>query len=132
MADQPDPPAGFATISELARLRGVDKSGLSRRVSRLAGQGLLSTRAGPRKTLLVNVSEFDRVARETTDAVRALNGASGGSPSPADDPAPGDPVLAKEQARRTKADADLKELDRDERIRQLVRETRFERRSLRL
>jgi hypothetical protein len=35
-------------------------------------------------------------------------------------------VLSREQARRTKADADLKELDRDERLRALVRGDKVE------
>jgi hypothetical protein len=117
----PETPAGFASISELARLRNVAVSGLSKRISRLEAASVLRTQPGPRGAKLVNVADFNRVAAQTVDAVRSLNGASGGSPSPAADPAPGDPILAKEQARRTKADADLKELDRDERIGQLVR-----------
>jgi DNA-binding MarR family transcriptional regulator len=117
----PETPAGFVTISELARLRGVSIPAISKRVTRLEAASVLRTQPGPRGAKLVNVADFNRVAAQTVDAVRSLNGASGGSPSPAADPTPGAPILAKEQARRTKADADLKELDRDERIGQLVR-----------
>ena len=105
---------GWASISELARLRGVDKAAISRRVARLAAQGLLTTRTGKQGTKLVNIAEFDRAAGEATDAVRELNGRGATAP-----PAPGlatDPILSREQARRAAYDADLKKLDLEERL----------------
>ena len=111
---------GWATVSELARIRGVDKSAISRRVARLEEQGLLRPKSGPRGTKLINVPEFERVSSETVDGIRELNGRSAKA-SRATSTGESAPELTREQARRTKADADLKELDRDERIRLLVR-----------
>jgi DNA-binding MarR family transcriptional regulator len=62
MIDQAESPAGFATISELGRLRGVHKAAISRRVARLEAQGVLQSQRGDRGTKLVNIAEFDRVA----------------------------------------------------------------------
>jgi hypothetical protein len=124
MIDQAESPAGFATISELGRLRGVDKAAISRRVARLEAQGLLQSQRGARGTKLVNIAEFDRVAGATTDAVRELNGRSATV-------APGslaaDPILSREQARRASYDADMKKLDLEERLGQLVSVDRVQR-----
>ena len=109
---------GWATVSELARIRGVSKVAVSKRVARLEARGLLQTRRGPRGTKLISIAAFDQAAHDATDGVRELNGRSAAKPT--------DPVLSKEQARRTKADADLKELDRDERLGQLVRGGKIE------
>ena len=65
---------GWATVSELARIRGVDKSAVSRRVARLEEQGLLATRQGAGRAKLVRVEEYDRVVAETGDAVLEANG----------------------------------------------------------
>jgi DNA-binding MarR family transcriptional regulator len=112
----------WETVSALARRRGVDKSAISRRVARYEAQGLLKTRPGGGGRKLVNVAEFDRVAAETTDAVRELNGSAGGArlASSTTDATPGDPILAKEQARRAAYGADLKKLDLEERLGNLV------------
>jgi len=107
----------WLTVSELARQKGVDKAAISRRISRLAEQNLLTTRNGPRGSKLVNVAEFDKVTGETTDGVRQLNG-TGQAPSQdhPDDPEKKDHVLVREQARRAAYDADLKQLDLAERL----------------
>lgn len=110
----------WLTISELAKLRGVDKGGLSRRIARLVELGLLATRPAKGGRKLVNVAEFDRVTEENTDAVRALNGATGGMNTGAPQSAPGDPHLGREQARRAAYEADLKKLDLDERLGKLI------------
>ncbi len=112
----------WATITELAKMRGVDKSAISRRVARLEGLGLVKTRTGKGGTKLVNVAQFDRATAETTDAVRELNGKGADAPSAvAAVPAPGDPVLAREQARRASYAADLAKLDLEERTGVVVR-----------
>ncbi len=110
-------PPGWISISDLARERSVDKSAISRRVARLEGLGLLSPRVVG-KAKLVNLAEFDRATSATVDAVRESNGR--GSTGPPDAGAPGDPILAREQARRAAYDADLKKLDLDERLGRLV------------
>jgi len=122
MNDESSDLAGFVTISELARLRGVDKSAISRRVVRLEAQGLIETRRGNGSTKLVNVAAFDRAAGQTVDAIREQNGrgaslAAIGAPDAA---LPGDPILAREQARRASYDADLKKLDLDQRLGLLI------------
>jgi DNA-binding MarR family transcriptional regulator len=109
---------GWLTISDLARERGVDKSAISRRVARLEGQGLLTTRTRG-KAKLVNLAEFDRAAAATVDAVREMNGRRAAGSLAADEVS-GDPNLAREQARRAKIQADLAKLDLDERLDRLV------------
>jgi DNA-binding MarR family transcriptional regulator len=113
---------GWVSISELARMRGVDKAAISRRVRRLEDQGLLRTSEGKHGTKLVNIAEFDRAAGETTDAVRELNGNASSQTG-----APADPILSREQARRASYDADLKKLDLEERLGQLVSAERVQR-----
>jgi DNA-binding MarR family transcriptional regulator len=113
MTSAHDPPPGWITISDLARDRQVDKSAISRRVTRLEGLGQLSTRIVGRLKL-VNLAEFDRATAETVDAVRAANGRTDSGARP------GDPILAREQARRAAYGADLKRLDLEERLGRLV------------
>jgi hypothetical protein len=107
---------GLASISELARLKGLDKAAISRRVTRLEAQGLLRPQRGARGTKLINVAEFDRVAAETTDGVRELNG-RGATPARAAQPGlAGEPTLSREQTRRAGFDAELKRLVLEERL----------------
>ncbi len=108
--------AGWATVTELARLRGVNKSAISKRVGRLESLGALHTKAGARRTKLISVAEFERAVGETTDSVRELNGKTAQGVA-----SPSDPVLPKEQARRAAIVADLAQLDLDERLGKLVR-----------
>lgn len=65
-------PDGWLSVSDLARVRGVDKAAISRRVTRASGA--ISTRPGPGRSKLINVAEFSRVIAETTDVVREANG----------------------------------------------------------
>ena len=119
MAEAADDP-GWATISELARMRGCDKSAISRRVKRLEEQGLVHPRK-ERGVKLVNVAEFLRAADEHTDGIREANGRATLPSNFATDP-----VLAREQARKTAIAADLAQLDLDERLGKLVRVDRVE------
>ncbi|HXT06983.1 MAG TPA: MarR family transcriptional regulator [Roseiarcus sp.] len=114
-----DAPPGWLTISDLARERGVDKSAISRRVARLEGLGLISTRKQG-KGKLVCLAEFDRAASSTVDAVREANGRRAMGPPDAGATGPGDPILAREQARRAAYDADMKRLDLEERLGRIV------------
>jgi DNA-binding MarR family transcriptional regulator len=59
---------GSLDITALARLRGVHKAAISRRVARLEAQGPLKSRPGPNGTKLVNVVEFDRAAADNVDS----------------------------------------------------------------
>ena len=112
-------PPGWLTISDLARERGVDKSAVSRRVARMEGLGLVTTRVQG-KAKLVNLAEFNRAAASTVDGVRELNGRGATGPPDAGAPNSDDPVLAREQARRVGYSADLAKLDLDERLGRLV------------
>jgi DNA-binding MarR family transcriptional regulator len=117
----------WLNISDLARLRGITKGPLSRRVTRLEENGLITTKVGERGQKLVNVAEFDLAAERTVDAIRAQNGLKGRKRSaPIADkalaPPMGDgenefsPILAHEQARRVAYMADLAKLRRDEKL----------------
>jgi hypothetical protein len=104
---------GWASISELARLRGVDVAAISRRVAKLEAQRLLKSRAGPRGAKLIDIAVFDRVVGATTDATRELNGRRH---MPANTSRAGEPSLPSQQARRAGYDADLKRLALEERL----------------
>src|SRR5580693_7989914 len=98
---------GWATITQLAVLRGRNKAAISRRVARMERDGLLRSKRGPNGTKLVNVAEFARLADDEVDAINEANGLLvGGEP---------DPILHKEQARKTKFAADLAQLQLNER-----------------
>jgi DNA-binding IscR family transcriptional regulator len=125
---------GWLTVSALARMRGVDKAAISRRVARLEAAGELSTRVGLRGTKLINVDEFNRAVERTVDAIREANGraaivlpraaireANGRRSAAASQVAeadmgdtPSDPILAREQARKTMLAADIAQLQLDE------------------
>jgi DNA-binding IscR family transcriptional regulator len=107
-------------VTDLARARKISKQALSKRVLRLEGQGLLTTKLGPRGQKLVNVGEFDRVAEETLDAKQAQNGRrSRAAPDDCGDDV-FSPILAKEQARKVAYQADLAKLQRDEKLGKLL------------
>ena len=99
----------WVSVSELARRLGVDKGPVSRRVARFEAQGLIETKAGERGAKLVDLESFEKAVEETEDAVRAANGAGRS-----------DPVLAKEQARKAALQADMAQLDLDERLGRIV------------
>ena len=111
----------WVSISELAKRKGLRKQTVAEKVSRFEAQGILTTQPGGRgRPKLVNLAEFDRVSGEAGDAIREMN-ATGGAPSAPSEPASGgNPVLAREQARRVAYQADLAKLDLDERLGKLV------------
>jgi DNA-binding MarR family transcriptional regulator len=130
MTADADPTDTWASISELARIRGVQKSAISKRVARLELEGLVHPRPGPLNSKEINVAEFERACDQTTDAVRETNGCMAKQSNAANvnsrrraaiqvadadmDGTPSDPILAKEQARKTKIQADLAQLQLDE------------------
>jgi DNA-binding transcriptional MocR family regulator len=129
MAEPAESMAGWITVSELARMRGVDKAAMSRRVARLEAKGALETRPGPGGTKLVNGAQFLRAVQANADPVREANGAGLRLPlaiatPPASEPAPENErealVYAKEQARNTAIRADLAQLELDERLGKLL------------
>jgi hypothetical protein len=124
MADVAESSDAWLSVSALARLRGVDKAAISRKVARLAAAGDLTTRAGAHGTKLVNRAEFDRVAEMTTDAIQTANGRRRAADSPVAAADMGDvvgPVLSHQQARKTQISADIAQLQLDELRGSLVR-----------
>ena len=98
------------SLAELARLRGVSKQAITKRVDRLEQRGAVATWRGAR---LISVAAFDRATEETTDAVRAGNGAQADAPIAS-------PKLAQAQALRAGYAAELARLDLEERKGNLV------------
>lgn len=112
----------WLTVSELARLKGVDKSHISRQVTKLEEDGLLRTRTGPNRAKLVNLPEFDRLIGETTDlfkkqaastAAANRSAEEGGSES-------GDPTFTEMQKKKLQYEAAMKALDYAERVKLVV------------
>jgi DNA-binding MarR family transcriptional regulator len=138
-------PGEWLSISALARLRGVRKSAISKRVTRLEQLGLINSRPGALNSKEINVAEFLRAVEISGDAIREANGvaagsvhrlsaANGGRRSPARsvvpsdmDDGPGDPILAREQAKRAAADAELKRMDLEERRGRMISADQAER-----
>jgi DNA-binding MarR family transcriptional regulator len=106
-SEPPASPAGWASITELAEVKGRNKSAISRRVARLEEAGLLRTRRGPKGEKLVNIEAFDRLVASHGDAVQEMNGMRASADS--------DPILSREQAKRAAADAEMKRMDLEER-----------------
>jgi DNA-binding MarR family transcriptional regulator len=98
------------SLAELARLRGVSRQALAKRVDRLEARGALATIRGQRGERMISIAQFDRATEETTDAVRAGNGA----------PAESSPKLAHAQALRAGYAAEIARLDLDERLGRLL------------
>jgi DNA-binding MarR family transcriptional regulator len=101
--------ADWLTVTALAAARGVDKSAMSRRIARLEAQGLLAARKAG-KAKLINVLQFDEAVAATRDAIREMNGRGGALEPGAEDR---DPVLAQEQARRVRIQADIAQIELD-------------------
>lgn len=136
----------WESISDLARRMGVRKSAISKRVTRLEQDGLVHPRPGPLNSKQVNVAEFLHAVEVSTDAIRAANGRaaapvhrraaaanraqSSASNSVGQDDmgsSPNDYVLAREQAKRAAADAELKKMDLEERRERLISAEQAER-----
>jgi len=97
------------SVSEVARMKGVSKEAVSKRVKRFEAQGLIATRT-ERGQKLVPLAEYDRLIDETTDFAK-LRGET--APAAARAPARStdeNPVYVQEQARKLRYEADLKQI----------------------
>lgn len=120
--------AGWVSVSELARLKGLSKAAVSERVARFIKGGQLSTKAGKGKVKLVNLAAFDRVAGETTDLSKATGHATRKAQTVAGIPAPSlppnadplAPIYTAEQARHMAYKAESAKLDLEERQGKIV------------
>lgn len=128
---------GWASITEIARRRGVSKVAISRQVSRFEAQGLISSRLGEGGTKLVSIEGFDDAVERYGSQVKRLAGYGNKPEAKLEERAPEAvaspirpvaearpagrapsglqstdeaPILALEQARKARADAALREL----------------------
>ncbi|WP_316189422.1 winged helix-turn-helix domain-containing protein [Bradyrhizobium sp. SZCCHNS1054] len=113
----------WLTISEIARQKGKSKQAISKRVKSLIEAGVLQTRPGGKNTLLVNLAQFDRAVGQVGDAAKEQAAATVKAAEPdAQDPPPGGeaPAYRDHQAREKQYAADLKYLELQERLGNLV------------
>ncbi len=108
------------SISDLARERGVDKGGVSRKCAKLEALGYLETRSfGQAK--IVNREAFDSACGPVQNTQPLASPASAAAaPLEVAAKADGLPDFSEERAKRTKFEADLKRLDVEERLGRLV------------
>lgn len=90
--EPPDDGALWFSLTKIAELKGRAPQTIHERVHKLAADGLLEIRPGPRGSKLVNIAEFDQFVGETTDfskqqaaATRAANDSGGEQSGPAID-----------------------------------------------
>jgi DNA-binding Lrp family transcriptional regulator len=99
----------WLSISELANAKGKTRQTIHERVEKLVSDGLLETKPGLNRTRLVNVAEYDRVTKETTDFAHQQAAATQAEPIPQDE---GYSAAAR---RKMQYEADLRALDLAER-----------------
>lgn len=129
VADDPAASGLWVTVSQLAEMKGISHQGVSKRLRRYQEQGLLTARRDGTRTL-VNLAEWDTVTAENTDPAKIAGLETSrrlaGQDAPATRPAvpvagaDGDPVYAREQARKAQYDADLKKIELDRQLGRLV------------
>lgn len=111
----------WVTVSDLARQKGISKQAASKRIDRLESQGLLKTKPGERGAKLVNLAQFNKVTADTTDGIREINGKSAAGPSEApEEQGETRRALIDQQTRRAAYDADLKQLELEEKLGRLL------------
>jgi len=62
----------WLSLTDVAAQKGVSKVAIHKRVKKFVGAGMLSTKPGPRGTVLVNIVAFDRLVADETDPAQAL------------------------------------------------------------
>lgn len=105
----------WLTITELAARKGVRKSTISEKVSRLIADGKLSTKPGKGKAKLVNLAQYDSAIGEVGDAAKEAGAETKAQNATAQPPAePHRPQYRDAQTREKEYQADLKfiELER--------------------
>ena len=115
----------WVSIADLARLKGISKQAVSKRVKRLADEKLIEVRPHGRE-LHVNLAQFDKAVGETTDPAQALRN---GAPEPEPE-TPVDPSYSKSKALRESYQAENARLDLEERRGNLTLVIEVERREM--
>lgn len=108
----------WQSVSEIARAKQKSRQAIAKRVKSLVDDGKLTTKPGPRGTVLVNVAAFDRLVGEVADVAREI-----GAETKAEQEATGTAANGKfrDAATREKQySADIKFLDLEERLGRLV------------
>ncbi len=107
----------WLSISEIARLKGISRQAIAKRIGPLTAHGLLDVQSGENGAKLINLAQFDRAVGEVGDAIK--EGAAETRAEMAAD-VPASPALRDHQARAAQYAADLKFLDLEERLGRLV------------
>jgi DNA-binding Lrp family transcriptional regulator len=102
----------WLTPAEIARLRGVSRQAISKRVRKLEALGSIATRPGPGETVLVEVAAFDLATHETTPI--------GEPAAPATKLHSKPPKPQGAASEKVKYEAALKRLEYEERVKKLV------------
>jgi len=123
----------WVTLAEAARLQKppVSRAAMHKRVNKLKAAGRLSTKAGDRGTVLVNLVELQRAVRDETDPAQALrNGRDDADDTDeGDGKSGGDASYHKSRARREAFNAENSRLDLEERLGNIMFRDDVERRT---
>lgn len=105
-------------IAEVARMKGKSRQAIAKRVASLVDAGKLEARPGEGGTKLINLAQFDRAVGEVGDAAKEASAEHGAD----DDESEGgaSPTYRDHQAREKQYAADLKYLELEERLGNLV------------
>jgi DNA-binding IscR family transcriptional regulator len=60
----------WLSISEIARLKGVSRQAIAKRIGSLTAHGLLDVQPGQNGSKLINLAQFDRAVGEVGDAIK--------------------------------------------------------------
>lgn len=123
--DDPISEGLWLSVSELARERGISKVAVSQQLSRWAAKGVAVATRRSGRIMLVNVAEFDTARGAAGDQARQQGAQTKRNTQTGRGPA--DPVYSHEQARRAAYEADLKRLELEEKLGQLIRVDDLER-----
>jgi hypothetical protein len=129
----------WLSISQIADIKKVSKAAISKRVLKLEGEGLITTRrAGAEKK--VNLVQFDRAIGEHTDPAQEFRNPGGiatptttspaAPPAPIDDPSK--PQYSASRALRESYEAENSRLNLEERTGRLADKAEVERRTFRI
>lgn len=102
----------WLSVTALAARKGVRKSTISEKVTRLVETGVLQTRPGKGREKLINVAAYDVAVGEVGDAAKEAGAATKAASAPSGTSrAPTDNRYRDEQARDKAYSADIKEIE---------------------
>ncbi|RTL52129.1 MAG: hypothetical protein EKK40_08080 [Bradyrhizobiaceae bacterium] len=108
----------WLTLTELAKHKGVGKSWISERVKTLEACGKIQTIAGKGRTKLINLAQYDHAVGEVGDPAKEQ--AADQRASFSDTSAPAGGKFRDAATREKEYSADIKFLDREERLKRLL------------